>query len=549
MFYGVKTEVILLQSIHMKNQNRSLGWRVLWWLPRILSILFIAFISLFALDVFSEGYVWYEFIVALIMHLIPTIILASLLIIAWKEELLGAAIFYGAIIALVFIVGPGSEDLIGFIVIALPVFVIGTLFLILGIEGKQGQSFKKHVKDKKAWKKFVKKNKTGLQFLAIGLGMILLAMVGTHLGWHEQLPSVQEENKIDAVEVIESEIQETVAAVEIDPIVHLDPPEEVRGLYWTGSTAGSYRADELLEYMLATGINSVVIDLKMDNGQLAFDPVNDDLDQYMMDNPTIDDLEMLLEKLADAGIYRIARIAVMRDSAFAYTHPEVALRYSGGSLWQDNTGMIWVDPAASLVAEQAIALGQEAYDRGFDELQFDYVRFASDGSISAIVYPAYDGVETKYEVMYRFFKTVGGHFVEQEIPVSFDTFGITCWSMSDFNIGQRLVDVYPYTTYISPMVYPSHYPEGFEGYGNPAVYPYEIVYSSMMECTNMIAGIRSEPMEEIAQVFRPWIQDFDIGAVYTADLIEAQIKAARDSGSSGWILWNARNVYEPANYL
>jgi hypothetical protein len=538
----------------MTGKEKSIGWKVLWWLPRILSLLFIVFISLFAMDVFSQGYVWYEFIIALVMHLIPTIILVSVLLIAWKQELFGAIAFYGAAIVLAFMVGPGNEDLIGFLVIALPVFVIATLFLILGIEGKQGRVLKKQLKNREAWKKFVKKNKTGLWILGFGLGMIVLALVGTHLGWDEQMPSVQEQKALDAIEqqealLIEQQVNNLEASVEIDPVAHLQTPEEVRGLYWTASTAGSSRGDELLDYMVASGINSVVLDLKMDNGQLAIDPLNDELDEYMMTNPVLDDLESVLEKLADAGIYRIARIAVMRDSAMALTHPEVALRYSGGSLWDDNTGAIWVDPASDHVANTAIALGQEAYERGFDEVQFDYVRFASDGAISAIRYPFYDGVERKHEVMYRFFEKVGGHFIAQDIPVSFDTFGITCWSMSDFNIGQRLVDVYPYANYISPMVYPSHYPDGFEGYGNPAVYPYEIVYSSMEECVNMIGGIRSESFEEIRPVFRPWIQDFDIGAVYTADLIEAQIKAARDAGSSGWILWNARNVYEPANYL
>ncbi len=313
---------------------------------------------------------------------------------------------------------------------------------------------------------------------------------------------------------------------------HVPLPDEVRGIYWTAVTARSSRGLDLLAYMQQTGLNAVVIDVKMDNGQLI------EADAFME----------ILKTLGEAGIYRIARVAVMRDGAFALEHPEVAMRAPGGGYWYDAIGSLWVDPAAPEVADFAIKLGKEFYAAGFDEIQYDYVRFASDGAIRSIVYPVYDGVESKVEVMQRFFKTVGGAMRESEIPVSFDLFGMTYWSHSDFNIGQRLVDVLPYADFISPMVYPSHYPDGFRGLGNPAENPYEIVYQSLVQGHHLVAGLCACSDEDVAARSRPWLQDFDIGAVYTADLIEAQIQASRDAGASGWILWNARNVYEPANY-
>jgi len=211
----------------------------------------------------------------------------------------------------------------------------------------------------------------------------------------------------------------------------------------------------------------------------------------------------------------------------------------------------WVDDAivAPVVAEEAIALGRKAYARGFDEVQFDYVRFASDGALSSIRYSVYDSVETKTEVMARFFETVGGVMRANGIPVSFDLFGMTFETGNDFGIGQRLVDVFPNADFISPMVYPSHYASGFQGYANPALYPYEVVTHSLVTGLGIVASNFGLPDAEITPKFRPWIQDFDIGAVYTADLIEAQIQAARDAHASGWMLWNARNVYEPADYL
>ncbi len=239
----------------------------------------------------------------------------------------------------------------------------------------------------------------------------------------------------------------------------------------------------------------------------------------------------------------------MRDGAFAASHPQLALKTATGDLWKDNIGSMWVDPSAREVAEYAIELGKDAYARGFDEVQFDYVRFASDGETNGIVYPVYDSSESMIEVMQRFFKTVGSAMRDEHIPVSFDLFGMTFWSYNDFNIGQRLVDVLPYSDWISPMVYPSHYPDGFEGFANPAQAPYEIVKQSLDEGTKLTRGFWSGSEPELRAKWRPWLQDFDIGAVYTSDMIEAQIKAARDAGASGWILWNARNVYERANYL
>ena len=133
--------------------------------------------------------------------------------------------------------------------------------------------------------------------------------------------------------------------------------------------------------------------------------------------------------------------------------------------------------------------------------------------------------------------------------MSADLFGMTYWQENDFGIGQRLRDVLPTVDFVSPMVYPSHYPPNFKGYGNPAEFPYEIVKESVDAGAALIEQETGGLPAETRRKTRPWLQDFDIGAVYTAAKIEAQIKAARDAGASGWMLWNARNVYEPANYL
>ncbi len=344
-----------------------------------------------------------------------------------------------------------------------------------------------------------------------------------------------------------------VDEVPTPPVAEVGPrrmplPAEVRGFYWTAQTAGTPRGDQLLGYAKETGLNAVVVDLKADNGQIAFAPNTETLVPYAMKTPLVADLESMLRTLEEAGMYRIARLAVMRDSAFAAAHPEASLKNAGGGLWRDNTGSAWVDPAAPVVADTVLALAREAYARGFDEIQLDYVRFPSDGALGRIAYPVFKkGEQEETAVMRAFFEKVGGTLRAEGIPVSADLFGMTYWRTDDFGIGQRLADVLPFVDFVSPMAYPSHYPDGFRGHPNPALAPYDIIKSTVDEGAALVAD-QFDPAETRRKT-RVWIQDFDIGAVYTAERIEAQIKAVRDAGASGWMLWNARNVYEPANYL
>ncbi len=370
-------------------------------------------------------------------------------------------------------------------------------------------------------------SKHGWWLLAL-LVFLVLGTVGLQiiLRITNRLPIIQ-----IATNTLESDMSLRGIEDDVATPLHVPLPEEVRGIYWTASTARTGRAEELIEYMREMELNAVVIDLKMDNGEVVL--------------PSVE----LLSHLRETVIYRIARIAVMRDSAFAEANPSVALHTGSGSLWRDKTGAAWLDPSATVVWDEAIRLGREAYALGFDEVQFDYVRFASDGALSAIVYPLYQSTEKKTDVMARFFQTVGSAMHADGIPVSFDLFGMTFEISEDFGIGQRLVDVYPYADFISPMVYPSHYAKNFQGYANPALYPYEVVSHSLTRGTDIIESNFGLPESDITPKWRPWLQDFDIGATYSADMVEAQIRAVRDAGASGWILWNARNVYEPADYL
>lgn len=331
---------------------------------------------------------------------------------------------------------------------------------------------------------------------------------------------------------------------------HVPLPNEVRGFYWTGYTAGSSRVSSLLSYAASSHLNAVVIDVKLDNGDLAFIPKDPRLAEVVPASPAIRDLDGLLERLRQQGIYRIARIFIMRDGAFGKLHPSIALHTANGAVWHDKTGTPWLDPAAPEVAEYAVVLAREAYARGFDEIQFDYVRFPTDGQVKAIRYPVYRETVSRVDVMKTFFERVGGTLRVAGIPVSFDLFGLTFWTTNNVDIGQTLPDAYANADAVSPMVYPSHYPSHFRGFANPAQHPYEIVKQSLDHGLDVLREL--DPNLDAAKTrkkFRPWIQDFDLGAVYDASKVELQIKAARDAGAGGWMIWNARNVYTPAKYL
>ncbi len=313
-------------------------------------------------------------------------------------------------------------------------------------------------------------------------------------------------------------------------------PVYSKGIYSTFWTAGSLRIDELLDLIKRTELNTVVIDIKDVTGHIGFDTDNKLINEIGSEQISVKDIKSLVDKFHKEGVYVIARIAVFEDDFLPKKRPYLALKTKNGNLWRDFRGLTWLDPASKEVWDYNIALAKEAVKKGFDEINLDYIRFPSDGNISNIVYPFWDNKTSKQEVIRQFFE----YFSQEIRPLAFisaDLFGLTLTSSHDLNIGQWLEDAALYFDYISPMVYPSHYPEGYEGFANPAFYPYEIIYKALT-----IGKERLDAISSPAKL-RPWLQDFDLGAVYTPEMIELQKQAVYDAGAYGWLLWNPRNVY------
>ncbi len=329
-------------------------------------------------------------------------------------------------------------------------------------------------------------------------------------------------------------------------------PEFVKGIYVSSDTVGNQRKfAQLVGLVKRTELNAMVIDLKTGKGEVAFEPGDDQLRPYAVQRPPLGKLAELTAPLRADGIYLIARLPVFQDNNLATKRPQVALKRPDGTLWRGNSGQLWVDPASIDVWKYNVALAKEAFTGGFDEIQFDYIRFPSDGDMAAIRYPVYDGRKTKSAAMTDFFIYLDRELRDKSgIPISVDLFGLTYWQHNtDLGIGQRLDTAAPRFDFISPMVYPSHYPPGFEGFDNPAAHPYEVVHDNVAkgeELLDQLAARVSAPEGAVMASSRPWLQDFNMGATYDKAKVQAQMKAAVDAGASGWLLWNAGNVYTEA---
>ncbi len=313
---------------------------------------------------------------------------------------------------------------------------------------------------------------------------------------------------------------------------------ENKAIYITAYTAGNKaRRQDLVNLIKETELNSIVIDIKDYSGLIFFNTGIELAKEIKAENIRIPDLKEWLTELKKEGVYTIARITIFQDPYLAEKKPEIALKSKEGGIWRDYKGLAWVDPTHKIVWKYNLDLAKEAVKIGFDEVNFDYIRFPSDGNIRQIVYADLQDESSfgKSEVMAEFYKYINEALRFEPVITSADLFGMVMWRSDGLNIGQRLEDALHNFDYVCPMVYPSHYPKGFEGFANPAEHPYEIIYRSLIKPSEILANSRAK--------IRPWLQAFNLGAVYTPEMIRKQIQATYDGGGYGWILWNASNRY------
>lgn len=316
---------------------------------------------------------------------------------------------------------------------------------------------------------------------------------------------------------------------------------EVRALYITSWTAGINRFQTLTDMVSRSHLNAVVIDIKDSTGKVGYDSAVPLVAQTGAYEKRIRNLDAVLKQCRDKKIYTIARIAVFQDPNLAKSRPDLAVGGGGQKVWKDRKGLAWVDPASKTVWDYNLAIAKEAAAKGFDEIQFDYVRFPTDGKLKTMTYPVYKRDVPKHEIIRRFFQYVDQQMKPVDVMTSADIFGLTTMVDDDMNIGQRIQDVADYVDFVCPMIYPSHYPTGHLGLKNPAEHPYRVIYDACLRGAKRLEGKRAK--------MRPWLQDFKLGAAYDKKMIIDQIQAARDAKVFGFSMWNARNVYTDAAYL
>ncbi len=317
-------------------------------------------------------------------------------------------------------------------------------------------------------------------------------------------------------------------------------PFHARALYLTvygiGSKVIRHKALSLIKEQ---DLNTLVIDIKGDRGFIPYPsdvPLAASIGAQKI--KTVGDIKELIKSLKDDGIYTIARIVVFKDNLLGTSRPDLAVKTTGGKVWLDREQLAWVDASRKEVWDYNIQIAIEAAKNGFDEIQFDYVRFPDHNGLKFAV-PNTE--ENRVASITGFLQEAQKRLQPYNVFLAADIFGYVPWNYDDTQIGQRIDKLVPIVDYISLMLYPSGFHLGIPGYQNSVANAYQIVYLTLKKA--------QDRTKLSALHFRPWLQSFRDYAFdrrqFTGVEIEEQIKAAEDFGSAGWMLWNPRNVYSP----
>ena len=327
-------------------------------------------------------------------------------------------------------------------------------------------------------------------------------------------------------------------------------PDAVRGIYLTGNSAGGSRFDSLLDLVEKTDLNTMVIDIKDDNGNLTFKPEKGSPYEEFSNN-YIDDPKKMMKKLEEKGVYPIARIVVFKDTELAKKRPDLSFK-DNGKVWVNGKGDAFVSPFEKEVWEYNVNVAKMAAEMGFQEIQFDYVRFPEgfETRDDDLEYPLGDykdadlsNTKKRVQAVTDFVAYAREELGNYGIDVSVDIFGYAATIEETPGIGQNFSKIADNVDVISSMIYPSHWTSYF-GIDVPDKEPYKLV-TEYAKVENKVLGALDK-----APVSRPWLQDFSAPWLYSGATfeygkpeVEAQIKALYENGIDEYLLWNAGNTY------
>lgn len=316
-------------------------------------------------------------------------------------------------------------------------------------------------------------------------------------------------------------------------------PIRVKALYLTfwAANATSPRAKKVLDMIEEDAANALVIDIKNEFGSTSFKTSFKQANSYGAHHQrTNRDMEGFMQLMKEKKIYTIARICTFMDDLQATNNPEYAIKKKNGEIWRNHDGMAWVDPFDKRSHEYAIAIAEEAAKAGFDEINFDYIRFpAREG----LVYSKESTPQNRIQAIEEFLDKAQKRLRKYGVFISVDTYGNICWAEGedDNNIGQTVRSMASKADYLAPMLYPSGFANGSFGVKYPSEIPYTVIYKSIANIQDRIDPVR----------VRPWLQYFKDYAHskkhYKKFEIQEQVRASRDANTSGWMMWSPSSRY------
>ena len=357
----------------------------------------------------------------------------------------------------------------------------------------------------------------------------------------EELLSENQDDEVDRMEG-NDEPSPTVPTQVEDTRV----PTLAKGIYVTAKSAASDKMQELIQIAKTTEINTMVIDVKDDSGKITFQMDSDMANEIGAVTNYIKDMPALIEELKKNDIYVIARIVAFKDPHLAEQRQNLALKNKDGSIYRDNNGDAWVNPYNQKVWEYLYEISAKTAAIGFDEINYDYIRFSTGKGISEVDFGQEAESKTKEDIITEFTKYIYEKLKPLGVFVSADVYGTIISSSIDAGlVGQNYVEMAKHLDYICPMIYPSHFGEGNYGVAYPDLEPLVIVRKVMNASKEKLSQI---PEGEHRAKVRPWLQDFTASwvkhyQVYTGKQVREQIQGVYDAGYEEWFLWNAGSNY------
>ena len=325
--------------------------------------------------------------------------------------------------------------------------------------------------------------------------------------------------------------KQAAAKKKAKPIAPQPFPVEVRGVHVTMGLASLPGKFE--QYLAIEGLNTIELDVKDENGKVGFLMPNGTLAREVGAAQPYYKARAVAAKAKAAGVYLIGRVVVFEDPTLSAERPDMAIRMSDGSLWRNDAGLGWSNPYDERVWDYNISIAEAAARAGFDEIQFDYVRFPSDGPIESAVF-SHKVAEPMGWTITRFVHYASTRLKPLGVRISVDVFGLS--ATHELGIGQKPGRLAKYVDAVYPMVYPSHYRSGEFNLADPSSSPGQTVSMSLRDFRNALVGRKA--------VLIPWLEDFSLsGGSRPPEEVQAQIDAARRNHTKGFLLWNPEGIY------